>query len=50
MMSDIASRIQEIKSALPQGVELTAVSKFHPSEAVMEAVSYTHLTLPTNCT
>ncbi len=37
MMSDIASRIQEIKSALPQGVELTAVSKFHPSEAVMEA-------------
>ncbi|WP_289286762.1 YggS family pyridoxal phosphate-dependent enzyme [Paramuribaculum intestinale] len=36
-MSDIASRIQEIKSALPQGVELTAVSKFHPSEAVMEA-------------
>ncbi len=37
MASDIASRIQEIKSALPQGVELTAVSKFHPSEAVMEA-------------
>ena len=37
MMSDIASRIQEIKSALPQGVELTAVSKFPPSEAVMEA-------------
>ena len=37
MGSDIASRIQEIKSALPQGVELTAVSKFHPSEAVMEA-------------
>lgn len=37
MMSDIASRIQEIKSALPQGVELTAVSKFHPSEAVMKA-------------
>ncbi len=37
MMSDIAFRIQEIKSALPQGVELTAVSKFHPSEAVMEA-------------
>ncbi|WP_289747976.1 YggS family pyridoxal phosphate-dependent enzyme [Paramuribaculum intestinale] len=36
-MSDIAFRIQEIKSALPQGVELTAVSKFHPSEAVMEA-------------
>lgn len=37
MTSDIASRLLEIKSALPQGVELTAVSKFHPAEAVMAA-------------
>lgn len=33
----IASEINRIKSGLPQGVNLVAVSKFHPAEAVMEA-------------
>ena len=33
----IASEIKRIKSELPQGVHLVAVSKFHPAEAVMEA-------------
>lgn len=33
----IASDIQQIKSALPAGVTLVAVSKFHPVEAVEEA-------------
>lgn len=33
----IASRIKEIGSTLPQGVELVAVSKFHPAEAISEA-------------
>ncbi len=37
MGSDIADRLHEIKSALPQGVELIAVSKFHPAEAISEA-------------
>jgi len=36
-MSDIAKTITEIKSELPSGVTLVAVSKFHPAEAVMEA-------------
>lgn len=33
----IASEIKRINSELPQGVNLVAVSKFHPAEAVMEA-------------
>ena len=33
----IASEINRIKSGLPQGVNLVAVSKFHPAGAVMEA-------------
>ena len=33
----IASEINRIQSELPQGVNLVAVSKFHPAEAVMEA-------------
>ncbi|MBO4955063.1 MAG: YggS family pyridoxal phosphate-dependent enzyme [Muribaculaceae bacterium] len=33
----IADRIAELHSTLPQGVELVAVSKFHPAEAIMEA-------------
>ena len=33
----IASEINRIKSGLPQGVHLVAVSKFHPAGAVMEA-------------
>ena len=33
----IAEEIQRITSALPQGVRLVAVSKYHPSEAIREA-------------
>ena len=33
----IAERIQELKQALPAGVTLVAVSKFHPVEALREA-------------
>ncbi|MGN1233368.1 MAG: YggS family pyridoxal phosphate-dependent enzyme [Candidatus Cryptobacteroides sp.] len=33
----IASEINRLKSELPQGVNLVAVSKFHPAGAVMEA-------------
>ncbi len=33
----IAERIREIHEALPEGVELVAVSKFHPVEALREA-------------
>lgn len=36
-MSSIAERLHEIKSEIPQGVNLVAVSKFHPNEALMEA-------------
>mgnify|MGYP002516489643 CR=1 FL=1 len=33
----IASKILEIRSTLPDGVELVAVSKFHPVEAIEQA-------------
>lgn len=33
----IESKINELRAALPEGVKLLAVSKFHPAEAVMEA-------------
>ena len=36
-MSDIAERLNSIKSTLPEGVELVAVSKFHPIAALREA-------------
>lgn len=36
-MPDIASTIRTLRSSLPGGVELVAVSKFHPAEALMEA-------------
>lgn len=36
-MSDIASRLTAIRSTLPEGVELVAVSKFHPVESLREA-------------
>lgn len=36
-MDRIADRLQRIKSTLPDGVTLVAVSKFHPAEALMEA-------------
>ncbi len=35
----IARRIDEIKATLPAGVELVAVSKFHPLSAIMDAYS-----------
>lgn len=33
----IADKIKEIHSELPEGVDLVAVSKFHPAEAIREA-------------
>lgn len=36
-MTAIGERITELRKELPEGVELVAVSKFHPSEAIMEA-------------
>lgn len=36
---DISSRITAIRSTLPQGVELVAVSKFHPLGAILEAAA-----------
>ena len=33
----VASKISEIRATLPTGVELVAVSKFHPAEAILEA-------------
>jgi hypothetical protein len=33
----IASEIQQIKASLPEGVQLVAVSKYHPKEAIEEA-------------
>jgi hypothetical protein len=36
-MMSIASEIQQITAALPQGVRLVAVSKYHPAEAIAEA-------------
>lgn len=33
----IADRLEAVKGTLPQGVELVAVSKYHPVEEVMEA-------------
>lgn len=36
-MSDIKESLAAIRSTLPAGVELVAVSKFHPAEAVAEA-------------
>ncbi len=38
-MGCIADSIAAIRSTLPQGVELVAVSKFHPAEAIAEAYS-----------
>ena len=36
-MADIATSLSYIRSTLPTGVELVAVSKFHPVEALREA-------------
>lgn len=37
METNIAQRLQEVKSCLPQGVRLVAVSKFHPASYIREA-------------
>lgn len=37
MTNDIENRLKEIKQALPEGVELLAVSKTHPVELLMQA-------------
>lgn len=36
-MTEIQSKIHELHASLPQGVELVAVSKFHPAESIQEA-------------
>lgn len=36
-MEPIGTRLEKIRATLPQGVNLVAVSKFHPAEAVLEA-------------
>lgn len=36
-MSTIAGRLEELRAALPSGVEMVAVSKFHPIEALRQA-------------
>lgn len=38
-LSQIPLRIEEIRSTLPEGVELVAVSKFHPADALRAAAS-----------
>lgn len=41
-MNRIRQQITDIKSTLPEGVTLVAVSKFHPAEAIMEAYGAGH--------
>jgi PLP dependent protein len=36
-MNNISSNLLQIKSRLPESVQLVAVSKFHPAEAIQEA-------------
>ncbi len=36
-MPDIKTNIRRLRSSIPEGVELVAVSKFHPAVALMEA-------------
>lgn len=37
MDTDVARNLREVKETLPEGVRLVAISKFHPSECIMEA-------------
>ena len=37
MNIDVASNLRKVKDALPEGVRLVAISKFHPSEYIMAA-------------
>lgn len=41
-MSTVAQRLNDIKTNLPEGVELVAVSKFHPSATIREAYDAGH--------
>ena len=41
-MTEIAKRLLSIKSKLPAGVGLVAVSKFHPAEVILEAYNAGH--------
>ena len=36
-MTSVAKALDDIRATLPEGVELVAVSKFHPAEAIREA-------------
>lgn len=36
-MTSVARALDDIRATLPEGVELVAVSKFHPAEAIREA-------------
>ena len=36
-MNNIGDNILKVRETIPQGVELVAVSKFHPNEAIMDA-------------
>ena len=36
-MTSVAKALDDIRTTLPEGVELVAVSKFHPAEAIREA-------------
>jgi hypothetical protein len=36
MSTDITYNLQQVRSSIPQGVELVAVSKFHPVEALQQ--------------
>lgn len=36
-MGSITENLHRVKSLIPQGVELVAVSKFHPGESILEA-------------
>ena len=38
-MSPVAEALKTVAATLPAGVELVAVSKFHPAEAIAEAYS-----------
>ena len=36
-LNDVATRLQTVRASLPEGVQLVAVSKFHPAEYIQAA-------------
>ena len=44
METDVARNLREVRSALPEGVRLVAISKFHPSECILSLI---HISEPT---